>query len=576
MELTPTDAAMVLQAAATIQTATPYNRYSADWQALLNSMQTRLSDAQASQHTIFSTAQKDADDLHTGIRPNSTTEPEKGVFGAYLGACVDDTDRQYHNCTCCKKFLFRFGDLVTISADYKKESVLWHPEDLDATNYYLPHVQAMKDYVEKAKIVQPWLSTQQQLGDPFKGGWEHFSLTNTQITTHYDKIELPEGEVLTEERLEGSLRNRQQLHTLLLNSVLQFDENVTAQVAALITAKAFFNPEKIEHFLNLLIRIQKARKANPKSLADIIWHFVEDEAPGFVTFGSGVLGQLLDGVKSGNTQAAINNCNSQTDPKRYQQQTKEANEQQILRAEQAFARLNAADSLKWRDAMLSEIPRFIWQPTAPVVSDMKSGGLFDKLKTKENVPAEAIALTGVHAISWSVFLRDVVPHAQAMEAILQGFGIRYIGNIRMAVDEAPPLLQWDTPEQRNRFAGYMYVEPINPVAVNLPLRGSIPVTAILFNPRQYYTNDPHDMQWAPTIVLKDCRPVQGDTLNKTPLFAASFRSEFHDHKTVILNYVNTTPMVHYDGDANGISPIGAVLRVTANGVIKTYQIDRVE
>ena len=85
------------------------------------------------------------------------------LFEAYLAGISGD-QRQHYDCRCCRRFIERFGGLVTIDASGISHSLLW---DVDAPDFFRNPVSTMLVKVERAKVNGVFVNGEKTWGTPF-------------------------------------------------------------------------------------------------------------------------------------------------------------------------------------------------------------------------------------------------------------------------------------------------------------------------------------------------------------------------------------------------------------------------
>ncbi len=83
-------------------------------------------------------------------------------------------ERQYHTCNACRRFIERFGGLVTIDSEGRIASAIW--DEADAPEHYKPAVAAMARLVRRAKVTGVFVSSEIVWGTPETGTWRHFAV----------------------------------------------------------------------------------------------------------------------------------------------------------------------------------------------------------------------------------------------------------------------------------------------------------------------------------------------------------------------------------------------------------------
>lgn len=108
-----------------------------------------------------------------GARPVFLADTED-LWAIYLDSFSDPANRQYHNCSACRKFIDRFGSLAVVEENGSVSSALWDAED--APEEYARAVSQLDKAIRRAKIRSPFLSRDAVLGVPQVGGWAHLSI----------------------------------------------------------------------------------------------------------------------------------------------------------------------------------------------------------------------------------------------------------------------------------------------------------------------------------------------------------------------------------------------------------------
>ena len=81
------------------------------------------------------------------------------LFDHYLASFKDPHERQYHNCSCCRHFVRRYGGLVTITEGGRIRSALWDDSRLTSNvpHQYWQFIGRMMAYVENKDVVRQFL-----------------------------------------------------------------------------------------------------------------------------------------------------------------------------------------------------------------------------------------------------------------------------------------------------------------------------------------------------------------------------------------------------------------------------------
>ncbi len=119
-----------------------------------------------------------------------------GLWEAYLAAFPEST-RQYHNCSCCRRFFESYGGLVTITDYGATESALWDTDD--AAGDEAAAIGQVVKLVRRAKVTGPFLSKDDVWGNAVTGIWKHLHLTPPSAILHTSRALTP-GQAMAEKR----------------------------------------------------------------------------------------------------------------------------------------------------------------------------------------------------------------------------------------------------------------------------------------------------------------------------------------------------------------------------------------
>jgi len=148
-----------------------------------------------------------------------------------------------------------------------------------------------------------------------------------------------------------------------------------------------------------------------------------------------------------------------------------------------------------------------------------------------------------------------------------------------AVDfDAPPILQWDTPEHRNPVSWYLYSGNSLPDAWGLIATTYQSVTGICFKPTMWHGNFSHHGEGV-VFILDGARDTRYENAGGG-LFPEIMKSEFRDIRSTIEAYSRKETLQGYEeSTACGIALSKGdvwsnVFRVLVNGSKTEYKLDR--
>lgn len=353
----------------------------------------------------------------------------------------------HYNCSTCKKFLRMYGTAVRVLPNGELESVFWPGADNDVTEgvgkVWREIFAALKDMVESAELGMPLIPLSRVLGTPTCGGWNHWSGT---LCNYPDKSNVQRSRVydtFTKEK-EALTRNQSDYY----RKVDGMDKMVVEAARDWLQ----LNPQtrskhlrKMEYHIETANRLRAVAKGNRSNVVALLAARVALKDGGIYALASSVEGMLCDGIRSGDSSAALKGLFAHaTRPDMYNMPSAPPKDQAVDLAEAKFAELNLESALAREFAPLPVIQQHaLWAPvTEP---EPAKEGLFAKHRPTPVAPVK-MESAGYNAIAQSAFLADVLPTAKSMTidnltAFLHMGPIAYFCGPVNA--DAGPLFLWD-------------------------------------------------------------------------------------------------------------------------------------
>ncbi len=502
-------------------------------------------------------------DIH---RPIFTTNADPdNLWKAYLLNIPKDR-RSYYTCHCCRKFIQHFGGLVTIDdADGLQQSVLWTNELQQSAPFFLDSVKAMAALVNKAKVTGVFLTSKKEWGNAQTKEWTH--LSGTYENTHKGAVKTDSQAAA--EKLED--------YKILIQGLVDYPKQVAELAVQVLKADAVERAEKAlgigVWFAGLHEQLQgkKGRDYN-----NIVWSAVAMAPPGFCHIRSTMISTLLDDLVMGTPMPIVKEkWSKKMHPLQYQRPQAPPSSGTIEQAEKLVEKLGLARSLERRYAKLDEVVT-LWRPSLVKETPATGKGVFDHLKTP---PKTMLEVEAGSKLTWAKFSREVLPTAREIEIFLPYTG-PYSGLVTAAHADAPPILQWDTEEQRNPVSWYFYVPQSYASGWGLTASTWGKVNAVFFAPHMWhsdrYTNQAKGVHFA----VEGCKDQNGAGLGLA-LFPETLKNEMHAVRSVIEAFSKRGTLAGVEeGDANGLAYRAsntnweAKVRVTTGDVKTIYILDR--
>lgn len=458
-----------------------------------------------------------------GRAPLFTTDAAR-LFELFLGALPPER-RQHYACNACRRFVDRFGGLVTIADDGSRTPVMWSGER--APRFFADAIGAMSRAVGAAKVTGVFLSDERAWGMPQnrspKGIWHHMHALPAKGLVFRSTALRNASQAMAEKHEE---------HGMLCRALAEFPIAVVEQAVALLTTGNLTRSEKHLEMAKWLHGLHAARGATKRAdIRDALtWRAVATAPAGWCHVRSGMIGTLLEDVQAGLPFDEIKRRHDEKmDPIKYLRPQAAPTAGAIAQAEKVVAALRSAGALDRRFARVDEV-QAIWTPRA-AEPPAANGGVFGHLKPKGTAPTPTIEQPPV-TMTWATFQRDVLPTAEAIDFLVPHNATSYAALTTAVSPDAPPILQWDSDERRNPVCWYVYHNGSPPSAWNLTAGELRRVVAVTFQPSMWHDAERFKHQGQSVLfLLEDARDVRA--AGGAALFPETMRAEYHAIRSVI-------------------------------------------
>ncbi|WNG58757.1 hypothetical protein F0U59_31510 [Archangium gephyra] len=498
---------------------------------------------------------------HVGRQQLFTTNAT-GLWDAYL-ASFPEHIRQRQNCGNCRHFIERFGHLVTIDETGHQRSPLWLEHLAAEAN--LAAVQRLRGMVEKAHVNGVFLSSQSVWGNPETGIWRHLAVRVPQACVFKPGL-LSAGQKMAEHR---------ENHRCLNVALDEFKADHLDQARVVLQAEALTRSEKFIGVIEWLIARQRERKS-PQG-RNLLWKAVASAPAGFCTPRSSMVGTLLEDLAAGLPFETVKKrFDDKMHPLRYQRPQVAPSAGNIQQAEEAIAKLGLAPSLERRFATLADV-QLTWKPRED--EPEKAGSVFGHLRSKEEVRASDLELP-TRTLTWVKFRDTVLPTAEKMELLVPSLSSAFSALVTAVHPDAPPLIQWDSPERRNPVTWYFYHNPSTASSWGLA-PGYVEVLGLTMKPNTWFSERFAHHGQGVFFILKGSRDSRNSSLSLFPEF---MRGDLHGVRATIEAFSQSRKLVVPEGEplASGLmvtpstnpSSWNLGLRVTSKDSVAAYTLDR--
>lgn len=515
------------------------------------------------------------EDLLSGIRKEFEKNVKDGgaplfttdAFGLYdlFLQNLPQEARQHYNCNACRHFVNRFGGLVRIDETTGGQyPVMWSTK---APAFFADAVKAVRDRVKTAKVAGVFVTSDKDLGTAVTGSWKHMA------------VEMPKSMIYAN-RLRTAYQasaEKAEDHRLLCEAVKKYRIETVETAVNLLRSDSLYRSEKVlgvaEWFLGVLQAVKGKRKTY-----NVLWYKAATAPVGFCHISASMIGTLLDDIEAGHDFATVSRKFAEKmNPLQYQRPQAAPSAGNVAQAEKIVERMGIENSLKRRFARLDEL-QTLWLPSVASNRTVKAGGVFAGVQTKESIKKTENSISSpAVTMTWEKFQRTVLKTARKIEFYVTGSSDNFSAILTSEDLSAPPILQWDTEENRNPFSWYVYSGGSYPARWNLE-RGYVDVTGVVLQPNMWAEGHEHNGK-SVFFILKGAKDT-GYRNTGIALFPETLKAELREIRSTIEAYSRTGTLGGYDEASacgirlQGSSKWNARFRVTSDVGTTVYVLDR--
>lgn len=519
-------------------------------------------------------------ELLTGIRQEfdkSTKDGSTPLFTTNAGDLYDllldgipEEARQHYNCNACRHFVSQYGGLVKIDEKTGKQTPVMWPEK--APDFFSEAVKKIRRKVSASTVTGVFITSERQLGTPVTGSWEHMAVKVPEPMVHRKRLKNAFQEAA--EKAED--------YGLLASAIGKYRTETVETAVNLLRSEALYRSKNVlgmaEWFLEVLQLVKEKRDARNRATRNIIWYKAATAPVGFCHISSNVIGTLLDDIAAGyDFNTVSRKFAEKMNPLQYQRPQAAPSAGNVAQAERIVEKLGIANSLKRRYARLDEI-QTIWRPMPAKKAGGVSAGVFARVATKEQQRETPNAMSGpTVTITWEKFRRTVLGSARKIEFYVPWKEDCYTAILTAEDQEAPPIILWDTEENRNPFSWYVYSGGSAPSRWNLT-PGYAEVTGVTLQPNLWQPG--YEYRGASVIFILKGAKDRDRRSTGLALFPEVLKSELHEVRSTIEAYSKSEKL----GGADEASACGVRLqkglnwnarfRVTTDIGTTIYKLDR--
>jgi len=142
-------------------------------------------------------------------------------------------------------------------------------------------------------------------------------------------------------------------------------------------------------------------------------------------------------------------------PLAYQRKQNPASAGHIRAGEDVVKKIGCEKSLERRFAKIEDITTTLWTPGNEVSEATETKGVFGHLVPK-TAPVKADLKIPGKKITWEKFRDTVLGDAIKIEYLVKPVNDNYFALVTAEDEKAPPIVQWDSEDDRNPLTWYVY------------------------------------------------------------------------------------------------------------------------
>lgn len=371
-----------------------------------------------------------------------------------------------HNCNLCKNFLRRYGNIVTITEDYKIVTVF----DVEADEEYAPVMKALSKAISESKIAEVFFETFDELNSlPYekctktsskfqlgvalnykrytKDEAEKFGVVKPDETRefHHMHLFLPKAFVdstgKSVESIMGEFRDSKNVFQRAMEGI---SLDTLELVKDLINQGSLLDGTTHLHKIEQIIPLKKEYDGLAAASRDN-WCWVKSYRLPFAKFRNELIGVLCSELSEGKEiNDACKAWNYRVDPANYMKATAPITKKQIEEAK-AFVEENGyAESFSRRFATMDDIKASEILHVNVGKDEVKPVSIFDGVKATSTSRHKRNEFDGVEEVSIDKFMKDILPGCTTVEAFVTN---KHEGNMvsltTAAKEGSKPIFKWD-------------------------------------------------------------------------------------------------------------------------------------
>jgi hypothetical protein len=366
------------------------------------------------------------------------------LWKTYLSSFLEGTnpvfrERTVHDCSACRQFIKSFGNVVLIKDG--KVTTIW---DFPAAEEFAPVVETLDTYVKTSDIVNVFFSDTKKIGTEEN---HEMSEDGTVLTWRHLFVEVPERFVVDRKNF-GTIRGEARAQRdVFKRSLDEISEDAVLSILELVAQNSLYKGEEWKGVLDTFLKHQRVYSTLSHTEKELYaW---EQSAKAGAVVGkirNHSIGTLLVDVSNDiDLDSAVRKYEAMVAPSNYKRPKAIFTKKMLEEAEKIITELGYLPSLGRRHASINDITvNNILFANRDVVKTLGGENIFSEMSRK--VGASPKNFDRVEEVPMTVFVSDILPHAQTIEVLLENKHARNLATLIAPENrDAPSMFKWNNP-----------------------------------------------------------------------------------------------------------------------------------
>ena len=374
----------------------------------------------------------------------TSADPDK-LWELYLESFLPEhnqifREKREHDCSGCKSFIRKFGNVVAISAG--KVISIW--DFKTSQPEYDPSIKAMSDYIHQSEVVDVFLTDEQSQGH----NKDHEKIVIGIITWEHFYFQLPKRFILSKDKtvLNKKRAEYRDTRNVFLRSLNEITVEAVDTVLELIDQKSLYRGEEWKGPLQTFRKLQ-IEWTEASFLASWVWKTATTIGPAIGKIRNHSIGVLLQDLSQEvDLNIAVRKYEKIVAPTNYKRPKAIFTKKMIQQAQEKVVSLGFENSLERRHAVIEDITvnNILFANKDSIQRMSNNLDVFNDLT--QTVSDKLPNLDHIETVDSDTFINDVLPNLTELKILMENRLEPNLVSLIAPMDkEAPTMFKWANP-----------------------------------------------------------------------------------------------------------------------------------